>query len=152
MTTFHVNDAQDLFKRKIQINTLALENLRLNVQYTEKAIAMQTLARHMATQKIELVEETLDLFKQQLNEVDELRNAQILDIYREINQLDETSPEYKHLCQEMDEIGDKMLKICEKITEIEKEIPDYQTITNYKITLPDTTCAAAAAEAGPLPE
>jgi putative ubiquitin-RnfH superfamily antitoxin RatB of RatAB toxin-antitoxin module len=152
MTTFHINDAQDLFKRKIAVNTLALDNLKLNVLFTEKSIAMQTIAQDIAKQKIELVNETLTLFNQQLEKVDPLRNEQIVEIYRELNVLDETTPEYKQLCAEMDDIGDRMLKLCEQITEIEKEIPDFQTVTNYKITLPATTCAEDAAQSGPLPE
>ena len=152
MTTFRINDAQDLFKRKIAVNTLALENLKLNVLFTEKSIAMQTIAQDIAKQKIELVNETLTLFNQQLAEVDQLRNDQIVEIYKELNVLDETTPEYKQLCAEMDDIGERMLKFCEQITEIEKEIPDFQTVTNYKITLPDTACSADAAQLGPLPE
>ena len=152
MTTFRINDAQDLFKRKIAVNTLALDNLKLNVLFTEKSIAMQTIAQNIAKQKIELVNETLTLFNQQLEEVDQLRNEQIVEIYRELNVLDETTPEYKQLCDEMDDIGARMLKLCEQITEVEKEIPDFQTVTNYKITLPATTCAEDATQSGPLPE
>jgi hypothetical protein len=143
--TYRINDAQDLFKRKIAINTLALENLHLNVLFTEKSIAMQSIAQEIAKQKIVLVGETLALFNQQIEQVDQLRNSHIVEIYRELNTLDDATPEYKQLCQEMDEIGEKMLKLCEQITELEKEIPDFQTVTEYKITLPTEVLSEAEA-------
>jgi hypothetical protein len=133
MTSLKLSDAYELVSKKILINKMSIENLNNQIEFSTATMKMQAFIIRAARRKITLINSLNDILEKQLNEFDEFRQSQCIDIYKELNELDSPTDEYieqRAICKKCDEA---MLTLTPKIEYIERTIPNTLDVTNYKI-------------------
>jgi DNA repair ATPase RecN len=132
---YDVKHRSDMYARKVKINTMHLENIRLNMEFMNKSMQMQKIALVNHEQRADLIKESTAMCERQIAEEKEGGNIWILEIERKLNQLYDFTPEYHALCDEMDQLREKMLATCEEIKKVESQIPDLQAVNEFKLNM-----------------
>jgi hypothetical protein len=147
-------DAYELMSKKILINRMSIENMKLQIEYGNLSKKLQELNIATCNEKIKLVEQLNGILEQQLNEFTELRQNECLDIYGYINELDSPTTEFIQTCDKLETARAKMEDLMEKIQKIENTIPNEQVITNYTVRdkLPENPIGTCQTEATAYPD
>lgn len=132
-TPFTYTDAYELISKKILINRLSLENLRYQIKYCQFFRKIQDATEQLANKKIQLVEQLNNIFEQQLKEFTSDNQELCLSIYRQINELDTPTDEFKHKCSILETTRGQMEDLITRIQHIESTIPNEQIVTNYTV-------------------
>jgi recombinational DNA repair ATPase RecF len=127
------NDAYELITRKILINKMSIENLKMQIEFSQCDRKLQELSIDVANKKIELANRLTELFEQQLTEFTADRQDQCIYIYQELNQLDKPSVEYVSLCKKLDSLNEKMKDLCVRIDGLERTIPKEKLLTQFLV-------------------
>ena len=135
MATLSFSDAYDLVSKKILINKIAIDNIAAQVQYCKADQTRHEIIINACTQKSALLVELNSILEQQLKSFDEFRQKQCLEIYKEINALDEPTDEYIQLSKACEASDRKLSTGMMQAAKIESTIPDTMCVTNYKISV-----------------
>jgi DNA-directed RNA polymerase beta subunit len=136
MTTLSFSDAYDLVSKKMLINKIAIDNIAAQIQYCKADQSRHEIIIDICTQKSRLLVELNNILEQQLKSFDEFRQNQCLEIYKEINALDEPSSEYIQLSKVCEAADNKLSTGMMQASAIESTIPDTMCVTNYKVSVP----------------
>jgi len=133
MTTLSFSDAYDLISKKMIINKIAISNMEQQVKISTADQQRHIIIIDVCKQKTQLLNELNNILEQQLKSFDEFRQKQCLEIYKEIDALDEPIAEYVELCNVCQAAERKLNDGIMQATAIESTIPDSMCVTNYKI-------------------
>jgi hypothetical protein len=129
-----INDAQELLKRKLLINKMSLECLTHQIEFSKQSSILQVLTMQDAMKKHELVSELNPIIEKQLSEFTELRQAECIEIYHQINQIDTPTDRFREIIGKLDKAQESMCDLMNNIRYLELQMPDQQLITNFHIT------------------
>jgi hypothetical protein len=135
MTTLTFSDAYDLVSKKILINKIAIDNINTQIQYCIADQKRHDIIIDVCKQKNTLLVELNTILELQLKSFDEFRQNQCLEIYKEMNALDEPVNEYIEYSKECRNAEHKLNDGVLRINAIEATIPDTMCVTNYKIAV-----------------
>ena len=135
MATLSFSDAHDLVSKKMLINKIAIENIAAQVAYCKADQQRHNIIIDVCRQKALLLNELNNILEQQLKSFDEFRQNQCLEIYKEINALDEPTGDYIEYSKACEEADNKLSTGMMQAASIESTIPDTLCVTNYKISV-----------------
>jgi hypothetical protein len=141
-----VSDAYAIMNKKIIIGKMSIANLQKQIEFSKLSIDLQQNATSVAHQKIPLITKLNELFELQMREFDDLRQQECIEIYADINALDDITPAYTTTCQKLDKLRVEMQELMEKIEAIEHTIPSQQQITNFTVKRAPIAAASCSAE------
>jgi hypothetical protein len=127
------SDAYDLISKKILINKLSIKNLQAQIDYSHTSAQLQLLSVKLAREKIKLVKEMTPILEKQLTEFDETRQDQCVDLYDQINKIDNPTEEWRKLVKKLEKHQEEMCNLLPKIQQIEATIPPSLRVTNFRI-------------------
>lgn len=130
-----LNDAQDLLKRKLLINTMSIANLKAQIEYSKDSSILQIMTMKTAEKKIELVKKINEIIEQQLKEFTQERQDEFVQLYKKINELDTPTPKFRELLKRLEKNKEEMLTLMPKIQYLEEQMPNEQLITNFHIKM-----------------
>ena len=139
-----VHDLQDICKRKILVNLMTAEFLRTQIELSESSKKLQDYSIQNAKEKLGLTNQLIKLFEEQCKVFDELRQDECLEIYEQLNSLNQLPAEMATLIRRLPELDDKLKKLAELIDHHEGNIPENQLGTQYSIKKKvelDQTCS-----------
>lgn len=129
-----LSDAHDLISKKILINNMSIQLAKHQMLYSASAIKMQQYAINISKERTKLLKQVNELMEKQLNEFDETRHKECMDIYGYIDDLEKSDDVYKKCIEECNKHEEAIKNLIPSIDAIEKTIPNEQVITNYKIS------------------
>jgi hypothetical protein len=130
---FNLTDAVDIMNKKIIVNNMSIECLQLQIKYSATIRNLQLIFAKKAQQKIDLVNKLNSVLSQQLATFDEIRQEEANELYKELNELDESDCGITNLINENKKIGEDVESLMIKIDAIEKTIPNNKMMTNFKV-------------------
>jgi hypothetical protein len=130
---FTVTDAYELMSKKILINKISIASLQEQIAMADLSIKLQALHKDLAQRKIEIAQYLNGVLEQQLTEFTAERQEECLHLYRELNELDDHTLEYKRLVRELDERQQKILNYVRDIDGLERTIPNERLVTNFRV-------------------
>jgi hypothetical protein len=138
---FSITDAHDIISKKILINRMSITNLETQFKFSQESAKLQVLTMKITEKKLKIIKELNIILENQLNEFDEKRQEDCLQLYKKINTLDTPTPIHINLCKKLNQYEQEMLTLMPKIQYLEQTIPDEKLITNYNIKIKeeDTT-------------
>lgn len=132
-TELTFNDAYELISKKILVNRMSVECLKSQIAYSHAVAKLQLLNVKVSRQKLELVEKLNKLLEPQLKEFDDLRQDECMELYHQLNELDQPSDDWKKICDEAEKHQKEMMTLVPRIRSIESTIPPQLMITNFRI-------------------
>ena len=136
---FNLTDAVEIMNRKITVNNMSIDCLQKQVKYSENVCALQILFANKAQQKIELVNKLNHVLSQQLATFDEIRQDEVNELYKELNDLDGPDSSITALINVNKDLEYNVENLMNKINTIEKTIPDNKMMTNFKVKFTTNT-------------
>lgn len=148
--SFSVDDAREIMNRKIIIGRMSIEALKLQVDFSNNSKKLQDITTDIANKKIKLIEQQNALFEQQLKGFDDLRQDECMNLYDDINTLDNMPEEAKVVCKTLEETERKMQDLYIRIDALAKIIPERFEVTKFTVkpkqnTNISNTCATEVA-------
>jgi hypothetical protein len=134
MNKLTVNDGYEIVSKKILVGKISKLALEKQIQYSTTAIKLQNYITNIAKQKIELVSKLENVFEKQLSEFVISRQQECMDIYVQINHLDQPTLEQNNLILQLDELDNEMKKLYEQIEAIERTIPIDKIVTQFNLS------------------
>ena len=129
-----ISDAYDLIAKKILIGKMSAQLSKYQMLYSESSMKVQQHAIDISKERIKLLNQLNDILEQQLNEFDDIRHQECVDIYGYIDELDKPNDAYNAAIDSCLKYEELMKNLIPKIDAIESTIPATQLITNYKIS------------------
>lgn len=151
---FSVDDACEIMNRKIIIGRMAIEALKLQVEFSNNSKKLQDVTMQAANQKIKLIEQQNALFEEQLKGFDEIRQDECMNLYDEINALDTMPDEARNVCKVLEETERKMQDLYIRIDALAKLIPERFAVTKFTVKPKQNANVSnnCATETGTLPD
>ncbi len=122
--------ARDFVETKINRNISLIDLLSFETIILQKSILINYRMVENNNKNIELIEKINKIESEQTQTYCPIREDMIKNLTEQVNN---NSPNIKNLCEEIIEIKTKCLDLLVKIDELNKQIPDQQLITNYKM-------------------
>ena len=136
MTTIKACNGYDIISRKILLNKISLDELKMLKEYSTLNIKAHQLSIKLYDKKEELVKKLNEVYEMQLNEYTKERNDICMDYCELIDELD-NDPDRDNLLKKINEIHEKICDLMNKSSAISKTIPENAIFTNTKLKLSD---------------
>ena len=136
------SDVYKIMENKILIGKLSIECLNKQLMLNSYLLRIKLHENAIIKEKVKIVNELNSIFEKQMSNFDEVRNLETIDLYMEMNKLDDAPVEIQVLIKKSEEIAGEINHISQKIQFIESKIPAQKIVTNYKIkrNLGDEPC------------
>lgn len=128
-----VNDAYELVSKKILVCKMSKMALEKQTEYSSYVIKLHNYTNELVKKKIDLVNKLENIFEQQLTNFTADRQQECMNLYLQINELDQPSNEQSAIISKMTLLDIEMKKLYEQIEQIERTIPLDKMITQYAI-------------------
>jgi hypothetical protein len=125
------HNGYDLVSKKILIGRISISMLETQIEYTNNSIKIQHISNDIAEKKLKLTTALNSIFEKQLNDFTEARQNQCMELYKEINLLDEPVEEHKELIKKIRKLENHLTELQKQINFLEATIPKERVIVQY---------------------
>jgi len=132
---FSIASDETLIHRKILINKMSLESLKLQIKFSKSSIKLQNNSIEVATKKLPLVQELINLCENQLSKPSQENLDAIQEVCNAINQLDIYTPEQRKVLTDLKNYENELCNLIEKIKYLENLVPEKEEIDVYTYTV-----------------
>lgn len=122
------NTATQVLSQKLKSLKLANECLIINRRIYTKQMMISKYLSDTAKKKIELSNQLITIYTQQISEFTSEREIQAQHIYDQLNALDEATEEYNTLVSELSTLHDELNRKFQEQQSVECNIPEHTAV------------------------
>jgi hypothetical protein len=148
---FTITDCHDIVNKKIIVNRMSIESLKLQMELSDDSIKLQNMTRDLAMKKLKLVEQLNDVWEKQLGLFDEGRKLECMNITEDINKLDVLPTSITDVINRLENTRDKLTALIMRIMELESMIPEAKNMDQFTLRFKDMKVTTPCSNEATIP-